>query len=86
MSLHCDNLSGELQDQWSSSVNMLCQRSFWLCVPLLKRDIAGHGEATINNEATVLLLLLLLLLTLNTLVIQRQPTGLGTTNPDKINK
>ena len=35
---------------------MSCQRSFWFRVPLtkqLKRDNAGHGEATIHNAATV---------------------------------
>ena len=38
-------------------VNMLCKRSIWSRVPLtkqLKRDIAGNGEATINNAATVI--------------------------------
>ena len=35
---------------------MSLQRSFWLHGPLpkqLKRDTAGHGEATINNKTTL---------------------------------
>ena len=33
---------------------MSCQRSFWL-IYLSKRDNVGHGEATINNAATIMI-------------------------------
>ena len=43
MSLHCDNLSGELQDQWSSSLLSIWKMSFYYQI-MVVFDIVKHDE------------------------------------------